>query len=206
MHPKIWWARPNPLDWRLCITCIQRKPPPPQKNRLFSCKVHIGVSRPIKRETDERTTYRKSDKSETVSKERHGYCQFELTFVHPITKLTLILTISDPHDPYSDHNRPSRPSFDALCRSFDASLFRSVALLNRSPHRVISQTALSSLNSAAYRPTQSIYIVPPIKPVVYICLKYSLFNTHARHAWQDKIHCRKWTQTCLLLRWFTLTY
>jgi len=43
-----------------------------------------------KERQNERATYRKSDKSKTVSKERHEYCRFELKFVFLITKLTVI--------------------------------------------------------------------------------------------------------------------
>jgi len=43
-------------------------------------------------------TYQKSDRSKTISKEQQEYCRLELKFVFPITKLTLTLTLNDPHD------------------------------------------------------------------------------------------------------------
>ena len=47
---------------------------------------------------NERVTYRKSDKSKTISKERQEYYPFELKFVGLMTKLTLALTLKDRHD------------------------------------------------------------------------------------------------------------
>src|SRR6218665_2534593 len=45
-----------------------------------------------------RATERKSDNSKAVSKEQQEYCLFELKFVFLMTKLTMILTVNDPHD------------------------------------------------------------------------------------------------------------
>jgi len=66
---------------------------------LFVLKLFNSVDGLVSKERqNERATYRKSDKSKRVSKERQEYCRFELKFVFLMTKLTLALTLNDPHD------------------------------------------------------------------------------------------------------------